>query len=424
MSLFQLYTGKIHEQAQDQLNEFMDFLKEYEAKLDLECNNIDDAKTCMGVLNEIRDKEMDMEIQVKPMVHKYGLLLKYEHPVAKEELDSVNSLQASWNLVVKKARGVSDNLFQRQNVFRDELLTNVAEFVRDVKEFREDFITHGPMEDSITPVEASERMRRYKHLYMERERKWRKYADGEALFGMPKTQYMEMDVTRKELELLDRLYTLYTQVMKTIGEYRVRPWVEATVEMDAMTEQVNTFQERARKMPKQLRGWEAYRDLTKDIDDFIAVLPLIQALSSHAMRTRHWKAIQGMSAVEFDNESPSLTLGGILETGLHKKRDQVEAICQSAVRELEVEKKLADLTEIWGDTRFEFLNFKNKGPVLLKAKELSIMFDKVEESTSAIGTMVGHPHSEPFREEVQTWILKLTSVQEVLEQWVEVQSMW
>ena len=424
MRVFQLYTGKIHEQAKDQLNEFLNFLKECEVKLDLQCNNIDDAKTCMVILNEIRDKEMDIEIQIKPMIHKYGILQKYEHPVDKEELDAVHSLPASWNLVVKKARGVSDNLFQRQNVFREELLASVAEFKRDVKVFREDFINHGPMEDKITPVEASERMRRYKHLYMERERKWRKYADGEGLFGMPKTQYMEMDVTRKELELLDRLYALYTQVMQTIGEYRARPWVEATAEMDAMTEQVTIFKERSGKMPKQLRGWEAYKDLTKDIDDFIAVLPLIQALSSPAMRTRHWKIIQGMSAVEFDNESPTLTLGGILETGLHKKRNQVEAICQSAVRELEVEGKLAHLTEIWGDTRFEFLNFKNKGPVLLKAKELSVLFDKVEESTSAIGTMVGHPHSEPFREDVQTWIMKLTSVQEVLEQWSEVQSMW
>jgi dynein heavy chain len=424
LQLLQLYTGKIQEQAKDQLNQFMDFMREMEAKLDLECNNIDDAKQIMGILADIRDKEMDMEMEIRPIIQKYQILLRYEHVVEKEELDTVNNLPASWDKVVKKARDVSNNLFIRQNDFRAELLNNVEVFVDDVKNFRDDFIQNGPMEEGITPAEASERMRKYKFLYMERERKWRQYADGEALFGMPKTQYMEMDVTRKELELLDKLYTLYINVMQTIGEYRVRPWVEATLEMNAMTEQVNFFQEKARKMPKQLRSWEAYKDLTKDIEDFVAVLPLIQALSSSAMRPRHWQVIKGMSAVEFDNESPLLTLGGILETGLHKKRDQVEAICLSAERELEVEVKLADLQEIWGDTRFEFLNFKNKGPVLLKAKELSLIFDKVEDSTNAIGSMVGHSHSEPFREEVQNWIKKLTSVQEVLEQWTEVQSMW
>jgi dynein heavy chain len=194
--------------------------------------------------------------------------------------------------------------------------------------------------------------------------------------------------------------------------------------MDNMTAQVNLFEERAKKMPRQLRGWEAYNDLTKDIQDFMAVLPLIQALSSHAMRPRHWKIIQKMSAMEFDNESPDLTVGGILATGLHKELGAVEAIRLSAERELEVEEKLAELQEIWSDTRFEFLGFKNKGPVLLKARELSIILDRVEESTNVIGTMVGHPHSEPFRDEVQGWIKKLTSVQEVLEQWMEVQSMW
>ena len=424
MRLRQLYTGKIHEQARQQLNDFIDFMRENEAKLDLECNNIDDAKLIMGILGEIRDRETDMEIQIRPINQKYSVLLRYEHLVEKEELDTVNALEESWNKVMQKAHQVSDNLFRRQNDFREELLNNVKEFVQDVQDFRDDFIKNGPMENGIPPLEASDRMRKYKRLYMEREHKWRKYADGEALFGMPKKQYMEMDVTRKELEILDKLYSLYSDVMKTIGEYRVRPWVEATVQMDAMTQQVNLFQEKRKTMPNQLRGWEAYRELTKDIEDFVEVLPLIQALSSHAMRPRHWKVIQGMSAVEFDNESPELTLGGILETGLHKKRDHVESICLAAVRELEVEVKLADLQEMWGDTRLEFLNFKTKGPVLLKSKELSVILDKVEDSTYAIGTMVGHSHSEPFRNEVQSWIKNLTSVQEVLEQWTEVQSMW
>jgi dynein heavy chain len=399
-------------------------MSQNETKLDLKCDNIDDAKLIMGVLREIRDKEMDMEIQIRPIVQKYQILLTYEHLVEKEELDTVNSLQASWNKVIKKAGDVGDNLYLRQNDFRAELLANVAEFIVEVKRFRDDFIQKGPLEDKISPIEASERMRKYKHLYMERERTWRKYADGEALFGMPKTQYMELDVTRKELELLDKLYTLFNSVTSTVGEYRSRPWVEATVEMDGMTEQIKLFQEKAKKMPRQLRGWDAYKVLTKDIDDFVEVLPLIQALSSNAMRPRHWKVIQGMTLVEFDNESPALTLGGILETGLHKKRDQVETVCLAAERELEVEVKLAHLQEIWSETRFDFLNFKNKGPVLLKAKELSIIFDKVEESTNAIGTMVGHSHSEPFRDEVQNWVKKLTSVQEVLESWTVVQSMW
>jgi len=215
-----LYSGKIHEQANEQLAEFLEFMKECEKKLDLECNNIDDAKLIMGILADIRDREMDMEIQIRPIHHKYQILLKYDHVLEKEELDTVNSLQASWNLVVKKARQVSDNLYLRQNNFREELLADVAKFVEDVAKFREDFIQNGPMEEGVSPAGAAERMRKYKHLYMERERKWRKYADGEALFGMPKTMYMEMDVTRKELELLDKLYSLYTNVMTTIGEYR------------------------------------------------------------------------------------------------------------------------------------------------------------------------------------------------------------
>ena len=430
-----LYTSKLHEQAREEVARFYTEVKVFQDKLDLDCQNIDDAKNVMMVLDEIRDKEMDMESRIKPIQQYFHVLKKYGHPIDTEE-DSIlvekenekqvrhNSLSKSWAEVIEKALEVNSNLHDRQGHFLDALLSDVREFQEQVDEFRKDFIEHGPMEEGITPFEASERMTKYKKQFNALEDRWRRHAASEELFGLPMTQYMALDVTRKELLLLDKLYSLYTAVRRTIADYRQRVWVEATAEMGAMTDQVNFFLQKCKKMPMQLRGWDAYRDLKKDIDDFVEVLPLIEALSSPAMRPRHWQEIQRISEVEFDNESLDLTVGGMLETGLHRKRDQVEAISHTAERQLEVELKLLELDETWTETRLEFLRFKTKGPVLLKARELASIFEKVEESTNTIGTMVALPHSEPFREEIQSWIRKLNSMQEVLEQWAHVQSTW
>ena len=57
-------------------------------------------------------------------------------------------------------------------------------------------------------------------------------------------------------------------------------------QIDTMTEQVNNFQNQAKKLPKALRDWQAFVECKKVIDDFLEELPLFQQLASKAMRPR------------------------------------------------------------------------------------------------------------------------------------------
>ena len=41
-----------------------------------------------------------------------------------------------------------------------------------------------------------------------------------------------------------------------------------------------------------------------------------------------------------------------------------------------------------------------------------------------LGSMASNRYSAPFREEVNGWITKLSTVSEIVEQWLMVQSMW
>lgn len=179
-----------------------------------------------------------------------------------------------------------------------------------------------------------------------------------------------------------------------------------------------------RRMPKQLRDWEAYTELKKNVEDFLDVLPLLQMLCSSAMRTRHWVGIQAAAGTNLDIASDHLLLGDVLNMCLQMNPDDVEEICNAALKELEIESKLKALREDWADTRFEFQNFKNKGPVLLRAKELHDILDKLEESSVVLSQMASNKHSVPFKEQVDQCSVELASVSEVIELWSLVQSSW
>ena len=89
----------------------------------------------------------------------------------------------------------------------------VQAFITDAQQFRSDFELHGPMVPGIEPMDAYERLKKYQRLFEEKDRKWNTYADGEDLFGLPVTEYPELVKSKKELELLDRLYSLYLTVL-------------------------------------------------------------------------------------------------------------------------------------------------------------------------------------------------------------------
>lgn len=71
-----------------------------------------------------------------------------------------------------------------------------------------------------------------------RKHKWDNYISGEELFGLPVTPYPELEQTEKEIAALDRLYSLYVNVIGTIKGYGDYLWCEVVERINEMGDQV------------------------------------------------------------------------------------------------------------------------------------------------------------------------------------------
>ncbi len=416
------YAKNLQQQAKEQLDSLMAYIVATCKRLDRKVEDLDDVRELMTVLGEIRDRETEIELEIAPVEERYQLLVKYDVRIPKEEIDAVSDLRAQWRKLKKLASDVKDKLSGMQASFKKDLIHSVKAFVGDVATFRKDYEENGPMVRGIPPMEAVERLKKYQRLYTDRERKWNLYTEGEKLFGLPVTQYPDLAKSKKELELLDKLYSLYVAVVQTIGGYAEIPWADVVNSISSMNDQVNNFQNSCKKLPKALRDWEAFNELKKKIDDFLDILPILEQLSNKAMRPRHWQQIMQITGSTIRVEE--LKLEGLLNIGILDHRDEIEEICNGSVKELQIETKLAAIAEEWADLNFVFANFKNRGPVILKGQELSEVMEKLEDSQMTLGSMATNRYSAPFREEVALWIAKLSTVADTIEQWTVVQSMW
>lgn len=57
------------------------------------------------------------------------------------------------------------------------------------------------------------------------------FCNGEAIFGMNITEYPVLNARKKQLNLLQKLYSLYLQVMQSVDGYFKIPWKEVNTEI-------------------------------------------------------------------------------------------------------------------------------------------------------------------------------------------------
>ena len=241
---------------------------------------------------------------------------------------------------------------------------------------------------------------------------------------MPITSYPEMEKTEKEISMLTRLYDLYTTVLSTIDNYADILWTDVVASIDTMSEQVSQFQAQCKKLPKALRDWPAYTDCRKKIDDFLEILPLLQALSSPDMRERHWVELGRITGVVFDLSPDTFKLVDLLSANMLRVTEDVEDLSTAAIKEAQVETKLGQIDIDWEDQNFVFVEFKTKGFCVLDAAATGELVEKLEDSQMALGSMATNRYSAPFKTAVAEWTAKLSTVGDVVEMWLVVQNMW
>uniref|UniRef100_A0A1I8HIQ5 DHC_N1 domain-containing protein n=2 Tax=Macrostomum lignano TaxID=282301 RepID=A0A1I8HIQ5_9PLAT len=426
------YGKALNDRCGRAMGEVLEWFENLKKLLARPVQDLDDVRAHMAALSEVREGEVRIDLTIGPIEETYALLSKYEIFFNDGNAERVDSLTYERSNLKEQSRGVQDHLLDIQPKFRDDLLAGVGSFRRDLAAFVADYDSNlsitlsiqfrGPKEPEISPEEASDRLALFQGRFNDLWRKYETYTGGEELFGLPESDYPELQRIRKDLSLLQKLYGLYNQVLDTLSSWKDITWSEVNIEN--IRRQLEAFHDRCHHLPKALRTWQAYVDLSKIIDDFGEVIPLLEMMSSGAMMSRHWERLEALMDLRFDVESESFLLRSLMEAPLLEKKDDIEEICLSAVKEKEIEGKLRQVISDWSAIIFQFASFKTRGELLLKADSAGELIAVTEDSLMALGSLLSNRYNAPFRLKIQEWMSKLSTTSEIIDSWQQVQNLW
>jgi dynein heavy chain, axonemal len=430
-----LYSQKVYMFAKEALNGLSEYMRVVSNKLNIPVQSLDNLGYVMSVLKEIREKESSINIEVAPILDMYSMLERYlpDGMIEKEEMDKKASIYSSWRKVVEQAENVTSNLSAVQGKYKAELIKDIREFGIDVRNFRKVFEESGPLVAGIKPLVAIERLKKFKDELALRERRLEMIRSGETLFAFRHTKFLEIPKTKKEINFVDTLYTLYTDVSNSLKTWNGILWSNITEQIPMIQETVQSYDSRCKKLARKLREWIAYDEISQKINDIMLLLPLIASMSKPSIKPRHWQEINQLisnipSSPRFPTPKPfrfndtDFRLSQIILSGIVKFKDEVEEICDGADKQLQIEKKLNDLKDYWQYAVFEFMSWKNRDTMVLKSHG-SILED-LEESQQQLQTLLTIRYVAPFREELMRLLSQLSDTSDTLELWIKVQMQW
>ena len=108
------------------------------------------------------------------------------------------------------------------------------------------------MSVGIKPVTAVERLKKFKDELVIRERKAEIYRGGEELFALRPTEFHEVAKTRKDINLIDQLYSLYVDVDTSFIAWSLLSWGDLSDKIGGMVEVVTAYDLRVKKVGESM----------------------------------------------------------------------------------------------------------------------------------------------------------------------------
>jgi len=419
------YSDNLHLEAKTDLEGLTEYVRMTTGKLQRKVEDLDSLRFMMNLLKEVREKESGIELEIGPIMDMYQMLEYYLPPgfMEKEEIDKKTVLRVNWNKMIKLALARTGELSKTQIGFKRGLMKDIRNFKVDVQQFRVDFVKNGPLVQGIPPSEAVDRLARFRQEMHIRERKFLLYESGEALFALPHNAYPDLVQNQKELALAAKLFDLYSEVLGNINEWSQMAWSDCASNMDEMTEKMDNFAGRVKKLPGRLREYQSFEALKKKIEDFQLILPLLQELSKPSIMARHWEEVMEICGTEWDViGNPEFKLISLVESNLVDKCEEVEEVTDGADKQKKIEVQLAEISDKWGVDEFAFQKWKGRDAEVIT--RYPITMEELDESQMNLQTMLTMRHVKPFREEAQESLQSLSATTEILESWIKVQMMW
>ena len=404
----------------------------FQEKLKKKPEKIEELKEVVDTISEIRKNEGQIEMQIKPFVQLYNLVKTHskESDFERYNFQTKESYEAQWRDVLSKAASQRDELQSQQMIYRKRLYDDIIKLKNDLAELKKDYDVNGPTK-AKTPIDAYERIEKYRIKVYILNGKKKNISDGEKLFNLTQSEYPTLDEIHNDLVVLGTLYDLYMSVIKQIDSWKDMQFMEVKDNLDEMTKRGTEFSSQILKVNKKLISTPEYEDLKGQISMINNTMEAFSFLIYPNFEEHHWIEISNKLDVKematVKSDQGIFRLKSLFDAKVHDKKGDLEDIQNIAANQQKIKDILDGIDQVWKTSEFAFVLLPSRKEVnLLDAQPFSDIKVLLEEHSGKISGYKSQ--AKALTLELNTRIkAKETQFQNIannMDLWYSVQVLW
>jgi dynein heavy chain, axonemal len=328
----------------------------------------------------------------------------------------VQSITKLANLIMNVENFQDSKLDQFRKTF-DDLIPRLNSDISDVhEEVNNDKFLSGESE----MTEMLKKIDDLEDKYSKLEKTSLKYQSWQEVLQINQTSFENLDQLRDDLRIrADMWRSLST------WEEKQEEWVKlqfSKIDAKNISDEADKYAKVANRVDKTLPPNPIGEKLKLLVDTFRGTMPVVLALRNQDIEEYHMQEIKDLLQTDFDIMDDNFTLNSLIEMNVVQFQEEIELISTQASQEASLKRQISNLDEQW--KKIDLITKPYKDGDVQVLDEIDDVFTALDDSLATINTILGSRFVKPLRAEAEMWKKNLFTLNQIIEEWINVQKQW